>query len=115
MSEPFRVGIAGLGTVGVGVVKIIQGNAELLEQRCGRRIEIVSVSAQDKDKDRGVDLSAYEWIGETADMAEAGNIDAVVEMIGGSEGVAYDLLQCPRMAQVRDAAKPGQQGIADGH
>ncbi len=93
MSEPFRIGIAGLGTVGTGVVKIIQDNADVLAQRCGRRIEITCVSAQSKDKDRGVDLSAYDWVDDAADMAGADNIDAVVELIGGSEGVAQTLVK----------------------
>ncbi|MCK5284407.1 MAG: homoserine dehydrogenase [Alphaproteobacteria bacterium] len=91
MSKSFRIGIAGLGTVGVGVVKIIQKNADLLEQRCGRPIEIICVSARSKDKDRGVDLSAYEWVDNTEDMAGIDGIDAVVELVGGSEGVAYSL------------------------
>ena len=46
MSDPIRLGIAGLGTVGVGVVKIVQRQAALLAARCGRPIEIVAVSAR---------------------------------------------------------------------
>ena len=52
MTSPLRLGIAGLGTVGVGVVKIVQNNAALLAARAGRTVEIVAVSARSKDKDR---------------------------------------------------------------
>lgn len=93
MTEPFRISLAGLGTVGAGVVKIIQKNGELLARRVGRPIEIVSVSARDKNKDRGVDLSAYAWMDDPVRMADANNVDAVVEMIGGSDGPALALTQ----------------------
>lgn len=85
--QPFRIGVAGLGTVGVGVVKIVQQNADILALRSGRPIEIVSVTAGSKGKDRGVDLSAYAWADTLDAMACDANIDAVVELIGGSEGV----------------------------
>lgn len=91
MAEPFRIAIAGLGTVGAGVVEIVQRHGDLLEARAGRRIEIVSVSARDASKDRGVDLSAYDWKENPQDSLE--NIDAVVEVIGGSDGPAYDLVK----------------------
>ena len=42
MSEPFKIGLAGLGTVGVGVVKILQNHADVIEQRAGRKVEIVA-------------------------------------------------------------------------
>ncbi|MBV1903220.1 MAG: homoserine dehydrogenase, partial [Marinosulfonomonas sp.] len=61
MSDPLRLGIAGLGTVGAGVVKIIQRQSNLLATRAGRNIEIVAVSARTRDKDRGVRLDAFDW------------------------------------------------------
>ena len=93
MSEPFRIGIAGLGTVGIGVVKILRQNAELIEIRAGRPIEIVSISARDKTKDRGINLSPYKWIDNLQDLAEDDSLDAVVELIGGAEGAAPDLVR----------------------
>lgn len=90
---PFRLAIAGLGTVGIGVVKIIQGQYDLIEKRIGRTIEIKAVSARDKSKDRGADLSQYSWVDNAADLATRDDIDCIVEMIGGSEGLAYDLVK----------------------
>ena len=91
MTQPFRLGIAGLGTVGAGVVKIVQQHGNLLAERAGRPIEIVSVSARDRNKDRGVDLSGYAWVDNPEGLADGNNIDAVVEMIGGQEGAALTL------------------------
>ena len=90
MSGPIRLGIAGLGTVGVGVVKIVQRQAALLAARCGRPIEIVAVSARSKDKDRGVNLTRYAWEDDPVALARRPDIDVFVELMGGSEGPAKD-------------------------
>ncbi len=93
MSTAFRIGIAGLGTVGVGVIKILEENAELITARAGRPIEVVAVSARSKNKDRGVDLSSYDWVDNTCALADHDNLDAVVELVGGSDGVALELVK----------------------
>ncbi|MCB1532453.1 MAG: homoserine dehydrogenase [Alphaproteobacteria bacterium] len=92
MTEPFRVAIAGLGTVGAGVVEILQSNAAQVAMRAGRPVEIVAVNARDKAKERGVDVSAYEWVDDAAGLAGV-EADAVIELIGGSDGPAYDLVK----------------------
>ena len=61
MSQPLRLGIAGLGTVGVGVIKIIRKQAALLQARTGREIKISAVSARSKGRERGVALASYAW------------------------------------------------------
>lgn len=93
MTKPFRIALAGLGTVGTGVVKILEDNAQLIEQRAGRRLEIVAISARNQKKERIVDLSAYKWLENTLDLADYPNIDAIVEVIGGSEGIAAELVR----------------------
>jgi homoserine dehydrogenase len=93
MSKSFRVGIAGLGTVGVGVIKILEENAELIALRTGRPIEVVAVSARSKEKDRGIDLSKYDWVDNTCALADYGDLDAVVELVGGSDGIALELVK----------------------
>jgi len=93
MAEAFRLGIAGLGTVGAGVVKNIQQHGDVLAARCGRPIEITTVSARDRSKDRDVDLSGYDWVDNAEDLANSNSIDCVVEMIGGSEGLALNLVK----------------------
>ena len=90
MTEPLRLGIAGLGTVGVGIVRIVQAHAALLEKRAGRPIVITAVSARSRAKDRGVDLSAYAWEDDPVALATRPDIDVFVEVMGGSEGPAKD-------------------------
>ncbi|MGB1540272.1 MAG: homoserine dehydrogenase, partial [Rickettsiales bacterium] len=90
---PLKIGIAGLGTVGMGTVSMLTDNAELIARRCGRKVEIVAVSSRDKGRDRGVDLSAYRWYDNALDMAGDADVDVVVELIGGSEGIAKTLCE----------------------
>lgn len=89
--EPLNIALAGLGTVGAGVVRLIETNAELIARRAGRPIRIAAVSARDRSKDRGVDLSRYDWVDDTAALAGREDVDVVVEMVGGSDGPALAL------------------------
>jgi len=88
MSDPLRLGIAGLGTVGVGVVRIVQKHAALLQTRSGRAIEITAVSARSKGKDRGVDLAGYAWEDDPVQLAQRDDVDVFLELMGGSDGPA---------------------------
>lgn len=91
MTEPLKIALAGLGTVGGGVVKLLDVNRDLITRRAGRSIEIVAVSARDRSRDRGVDLSRFEWEDDTTALAEREGIDVIVELIGGSDGPALAL------------------------
>ena len=93
MTKPLRIGIAGLGTVGAGVVKILAARGEHLAAASGRALELVAVCARDKTKDRGIDLSGVRWEDDPMALAAADNIDLVMELIGGSEGIARDLVE----------------------
>jgi len=88
MTSPLRLGIAGLGTVGVGVVKIVQRQAEMLTARTGRSIEITAISARSRDKDRGVRLGDYAWEDDPVKLATRDDVDVFVELMGGSDGPA---------------------------
>ncbi|MFC4291174.1 homoserine dehydrogenase [Sphingorhabdus arenilitoris] len=90
-SNPLRIALAGLGTVGVGVIQLIEANREIITRRAGRAIEIVAVTARERSKDRGVDLTPYRWMDDMTAMAGAADVDAVVELIGGSDGPALTL------------------------
>lgn len=83
MAPPLKVGIAGLGTVGAAVVRLIARQRDALAQRCGRAIEVVAVNARDKGKDRGVDLRAIRWVDDPVALAADSGIDVFVELIGG--------------------------------
>lgn len=92
MSNSLKVAIAGLGTVGVGTVKALTQHADVIASRCGRPVEITAVCARSQ-KDRGVDLSGYQWFEDAADMAQNADADVIVELIGGSEGIAKDAVE----------------------
>jgi homoserine dehydrogenase len=91
MSEPLRIALAGLGTVGAGVIRLIEANASLIARRAGRPVRIVAVSARERGKDRGVDMSAYAWEDDMTAMAARDDVDLVVELVGGSDGPALTL------------------------
>lgn len=88
MADALKIGIAGLGTVGASLVRILQQRSNELAVSCGRAIQITSVSARDRNKDRGVDLSGISWFDNPVEMAEKGDIDVFVELVGGAEGAA---------------------------
>lgn len=90
MSEPLKIAIAGVGTVGAGTVELISGQSELLSARCGRRLEVIAISARDRVKDRGVKLSGFTWFDNPVEMALKAEADVFVELIGGSDGIAKD-------------------------
>ncbi len=88
MSDVIRIAVAGLGTVGTGVLRLIEKNGALLARRCGRRVAVTAVSARDRSRDRGVSLNGIRWFDDPATMAAADDIDVVVELIGGADGAA---------------------------
>ena len=88
MSRALRVGIAGLGTVGTAVLRLVGADNAALTARAGKPIEIVAVSARDRARDRGVPLDGCTWHDDPVAMAGAADIDVFVELIGGEDGVA---------------------------
>src|SRR3954465_10628072 len=88
MSHPLRVGIAGLGTVGASVIRLLERQSGDLESRTGRAIRVSGVCARDRSRDRGVDLSGARWFDDPVALARSPDIDLFVELMGGAEGVA---------------------------
>src|SRR3954454_1187927 len=84
MTTTLKVGLAGLGTVGASVVRLIDQQRTALTQRCGRPIEIVAVTARSKSKDRGVDLKKVRWVSDALALAIDKEIDVFVELMGGA-------------------------------
>ncbi|MEE8284513.1 MAG: homoserine dehydrogenase [Alphaproteobacteria bacterium] len=93
MNQPLNIAIAGLGTVGAATVRLLQNHGALLARRCGRDIVIAAVSARDRGRDRGFELKDIEWVDDPLALARAPGIDAVVELIGGSDGIARELVE----------------------
>jgi homoserine dehydrogenase len=103
MAEALRVGIAGLGTVGASVVRVMSGKAAELTRQCGRDLVVAGVSARDRSRDRGIDLGAAKWFDNPVELAGAAEIDVFVELIGGDEG--------PALACVKAALEAGRHVV----
>jgi homoserine dehydrogenase len=92
MTRPLSVGIAGLGTVGGGVLRLLRDNTELVASHAGRPIAVTAVSARDRTRDRGVRLDGLRWYDDPAGLAADPTVDVVVELIGGSDDPAHGLV-----------------------
>ncbi|HVZ07093.1 homoserine dehydrogenase [Rhodopila sp.] len=93
MSRPLSVAVAGLGTVGGGVLKLLRDNAAVVSARAGRPIAVTAVSARDRSKDRGVPVAGLRWYDDPVALASDPAVDVVVELIGGSDGPARALAE----------------------
>ncbi len=86
---PLRIGLAGLGNVGSAVVRILDRHGNDLAVRTGRPLSISAVSARNRAKDRGFDLSGYSWFDDPVELARDPGNDLFIELIGGADGPAH--------------------------
>ena len=93
MVAPLKVGIAGLGTVGAEVVRLIEEQARTLSARCGRGVRVVAVTARSKAKKRAVDLRGIDWAKSPLALANDPDIDCFVELMGGSGDPALSAIE----------------------
>ncbi|MFQ5985275.1 MAG: homoserine dehydrogenase [Alphaproteobacteria bacterium] len=91
MSAPLKVGLAGLGTVGVGTFRLLAEQVDLIARRCGRRVQVVAVCARDRKADRGIDLEGVRWHDDARALASDPEVEVVAELIGGADGAALEL------------------------
>ncbi|MBN9217594.1 MAG: homoserine dehydrogenase [Mesorhizobium sp.] len=116
MAEALRVGIAGLGTVGASVARVLRDKAAELTRQCGRDVTVTAVSARDRKRDRGIDLGSATWFDDPVKMAQAADIDVFVELIGGDEGAARSsvkaALEAGRHVVTANKALLAKHGVA---
>jgi homoserine dehydrogenase len=103
MAEALRIGIAGLGTVGASVVRVLTETAAELKRQCGRDLVVTAVSARDRNRDRGVDLASAKWFDDAVELAGRADIDVFVELVGGAED--------PARASVKAALEAGRHVV----
>ncbi|HEX9903944.1 MAG TPA: homoserine dehydrogenase [Propylenella sp.] len=90
MSEPLRLGIAGLGTVGASVVRLLQRHGEALSAQLGRPIRVAAVSARRRERARDFEQDGIVWHDNPVQLAQSNSIDVFVELIGGADGAAHE-------------------------
>lgn len=88
MSEPLRIAIAGLGTVGAGTINLLTQHRTALRQSCGRELVVTAVSARNRGRARDCDIDGYQWWDDAVAMARGADADVVVELVGGEDGPA---------------------------
>ncbi len=103
-SRPLRIGIAGLGTVGSALVGMLEENATQIERRHGRKIQVVAVCARSRSRDRGIDISSFQWYDDPVALAGNGDVDLFVELMGGEDG--------PALAAVKAALAAGRPVVS---
>lgn len=91
MRDTLRIGIAGLGVVGGGLVNLLEEQNSVLVNRCGKKLAVVAVSAKNLRRTSGPDISGYRWYDDPLALAEDPEVDVVCELIGGANGVAFEL------------------------
>jgi len=116
MAEALRIGIAGLGTVGASVMRVLTETAAELKRQCGRDLVVTAVSARDRGRDRGVSLGSAQWFDDPMQLAGTADIDAFVELIGGAEGAAHSsvkaALEAGRHVVTANKALLARHGVA---
>ncbi len=93
MGNAVRLGVAGLGTVGTGLIKIIEKHQSRIRSAAGGPVEVVAVCARDRSRDRGIDISGFRWFDDPIELAQDPEIDVFVELIGGEDGVTLDAVR----------------------
>lgn len=93
MNKQLSIAVAGLGTVGTGLLKLLDAEREIIAARGGGELQVVAVSARNRNRDRGISLDSYQWYDDPVAMATAEGIDVVVELIGGADGTAKAVVE----------------------
>ncbi len=99
MTDPLKLGVAGLGTVGSGLLRLLETHGSRISETLGRELKVVAVSARDRSKRRDINLSAYAWVDDAVKLAADPRIDLFVELIGGDEGVPKQAVEAALKAR----------------
>ncbi|MGB7915064.1 MAG: homoserine dehydrogenase [Rhodomicrobium sp.] len=87
--KPLRVGIAGLGTVGSGLLALLNQHSDAIAEKGGRPISITGVCARSRGKP-GAKLAKALWFDDPKVLAVSADIDVFVELMGGDKGPALE-------------------------
>ena len=87
------IGLIGLGTIGTGVVKVLQRNAPVIEQRLGFPLELVRIADLDTRRDRGLDLSGIHFDADSDGLVDDPRVEIAIELIGGYDAARRLILR----------------------
>jgi homoserine dehydrogenase len=93
MAERLKIGLAGVGTVGGGLLQLLSARADSIAARAGRPIEVVAVSTLEHRRNPNVDISAFRRVQNPVALATDPDIDVFVELMGGEGGIAKDSVE----------------------
>ncbi len=99
MSEPLKLGIAGLGTVGTGLLDLLAANGAHMSSIVGRDIRITGVSARTRSSARRKALGKIAWFDDPVALAQDPSNNVFVELIGGDKGIARAAVEAALMAK----------------
>ncbi len=91
--EPLRIGLAGLGTVGSGVARLLSTQQDVIAARCGRPVVITAACVRSPSKVRNLPVGQIQLVTEPQALLHQPSVDVVVEVIGGAEGAARELVE----------------------
>lgn len=97
MGNPLRIAVAGLGTVGAGVVRVLLDRRDELALRAGQELVIAGVSARSRQKRRSPSVENLAWFDDPLSLVRSDS-DVIVELIGGEDGVALELVRTGLLA-----------------
>ncbi len=99
MSEPLTLGVAGLGTVGAGLLELLRTHTLRISEMLGRPIKVVGVSARNRTKAEGLKLDGVTWFDDPVALARDPSISVFVEVMGGAEGTAKEAVEAALRAR----------------
>ena len=91
--KPLNIGIIGLGTVGMGLIKCLINNKNILKSKSERVVSIAAICAKNKNKKRDIDIGNLKWVQDPFDITDDKEIDVVVELIGGDENPSKSIVE----------------------
>lgn len=91
--KPVKVGLLGLGTVGTGVVRILEGNQEDLSNQVGSPILVERIAVKNTEKPRDINVDSAKVTSDPWEVIRDPEIDVIVEVMGGIAGTKEYILE----------------------
>jgi homoserine dehydrogenase len=88
-----KVGIVGLGSVGQGVLQILNENLNSIESKINKKIKITGITAKNKNKKRDIKIDNYPWFDNPIELSLNPEVDVLIELVGGEDGIALKVVE----------------------